>query len=110
MFSLVPTNMAEVEQKLTWSQESGIPATKESIILAAIVENTQQMLNEALEGAYWSAKWDEPQVNLEILDVLGKKIAEINPWKTDFVTDFQQNSTELLRVIDTEIQHIVKTH
>ncbi|WP_159722583.1 hypothetical protein [Enterococcus sp. CSURQ0835] len=110
MFSLIPTNMAEVAQKLTWSRENGIDATEESVILNAVLENTQQMLNEALEGAYWSAQWDEEQQNLIVLDVLGKPLATITPWKTDFVTDFKQNTTELLRVIDTKVQQIVKKH
>lgn len=57
MYSLVPENMFEVEQKLNYLLEKGKDATEEEVIRQAVLDNAQQILDGDLEGPYWKVKW-----------------------------------------------------
>ena len=45
MYSLVPENMYEVEQKLNYFKEKGEEITEEEIIRQAVLDNAQQILD-----------------------------------------------------------------
>ena len=50
MYSLVPENMYEVEQKLNYFKEKGDKITEEEVIQQAVLDNSQQILDGDLEG------------------------------------------------------------
>ncbi|MGX7352059.1 hypothetical protein [Enterococcus canis] len=110
MYEIVPTNMQEATEKFNWFTQQGQATSLNEVIQQAILDNTQDMLNGALEGAYWKAKWLEPDRQIQVLDVIGQPIGEITPTTTTFSADFQTNAAKLLQKLHDDVQKIVDQH
>ncbi|MGR3741572.1 hypothetical protein [Companilactobacillus sp. DQM5] len=106
MFNLVPVNMLEVKQKLEWSLSNNIKTNEEQIIIDALKENVQSMVNDVLEGPYWTVKWVND--DLEIPDISQNFIENISMKKDTLIQKFKNNAPVLIQQLFKEVQRIVK--
>lgn len=107
MSLLVPTNMIEVTEKLADDKNRGIATTEEKIILQAVLDNAQDILNGALEGPYWKVNWQKEDESLVIYDIMNKEVGTVTPAGNSFSEDFTNNATHVIRSLDDQIQKIV---
>lgn len=108
MFSLIPTDMEEVAAKLKWALEQGQSASETSVIQEAILDQSQDILNGALEGPYWKVKWQDLDHRLVITDIMNEVVGTVTPINDSFVADFKKDSHKLLRDLTDKINEIVR--
>lgn len=107
--NFIPISLPEVTVKLAWEQAHGKNVSENDVILAAILENVRAMLEEALEGPYWEAVWQETDQKIVITDAIGEPAGVIKPENgSSFVADFRKNSPKLINWLDKQVQHLVK--
>ena len=107
MYSLVPENMYEVEEKLTYLLEKGIETTEEDVIREAVRDNSQQILDGDLEGPYWKVEWQSQDKTLAIFDIMNKEVGTVTSLSDSFIEDFRTNAPNLIRHLAEKIQRIV---
>ncbi|MDT2736442.1 hypothetical protein P7H00_04750 [Enterococcus pseudoavium] len=107
MYSLVPENMYEVEQKLNYFKEKGEEITEEEIIRQAVLDNAQQILDGDLEGPYWKVKWQSENQTLAIFDIMNKEVGTVASLSGSFTEDFRTSAANVIRQLAEEIQKIV---
>ncbi|MCU7357907.1 MULTISPECIES: hypothetical protein [Enterococcus] len=107
MSILVPTNMTEVAEKLNEDKNRGIETTQRAIILQAVLDNAQDILNGALEGPYWKVKWGKEDESLIIYDIMNQEVGTVTA-ADSFIENFRNNSASVIRSLDDQIQKIVK--
>ncbi|BCA86443.1 hypothetical protein EsVE80_19660 [Enterococcus saigonensis] len=107
MSLLVPTNMSEVTEKLADEKNRGIVTTQQAIILQAVLDNAQDILNGALEGPYWKVKWLKEDKSLIIFDIMNKEVGTVTPSGDRFSEDFKTNPANVIRSLDDHIKRIV---
>ncbi len=110
MYSLVPENMYEVAEKLTYFKEKGTPITEEEIIRQAVRDNSQQILDGYLEGPYWKASWKTEDTTLAFFDIMDNEVGTIDSLSGSFIEDFRTSAPNLIRRLAEKIQKIVNTH
>ncbi|MFC4772560.1 hypothetical protein [Enterococcus hermanniensis] len=110
MYSLVPENMYEVEEKLNYFKEKGTPITEEEIIRQAVRDNSQQILDGYLEGPYWKASWKTEDTTLAFFDIMNNEVGTIDSLSGSFIEDFRNSAPNLIRRLAEKIQKIVNTH
>lgn len=110
MYSLVPENMYEVEEKLTYLLEKGIETTEEDVIREAVRDNSQQILDGDLEGPYWKVEWQSQDKTLAIFDIMNKEVGTVTSLSDSFIEDFRTNAPNLIRHLAEKIQRIVNTN
>lgn len=97
MYSLVPENMFEVEQKLNYLLEKGKDATEEEVIGQAVFDNAQQILDGDLEGPYWKVKWQPEDQTLAIFDIMNKEVGTVDSLSGSFIEDFRSSAPNVIR-------------
>ncbi|EOT43884.1 hypothetical protein ACWOE3_07725 [Enterococcus dispar] len=107
MSILVPTNMTEVAEKLNEDKNRGIETTQRAIILQAVLDNAQDILNGALEGPYWKVKWGKEDESLIIYDIMNQEVGTVTA-ADSFIENFRNNPASVIRSLDDQIQKIVK--
>lgn len=110
MYPLVPTNILEVAQVMAWRKQQGETADEDQIIIEAIKENAQNLIDEALEGPYWTIKWENEDHLLAVFDVMGEKIGELSPAGSSFSAEFRKNGHELLLHLGKQLRPIIGSH
>lgn len=101
----IPQDMTEVKVKLAQLEELGHESTEAQVIFEAISDNAQAILDEKLEGHYYSCALDKD--TLTVYDVIQKPIGKIKAQSHSFEEDFRQNAPQLLMYLDQQIQKIV---
>ena len=107
MYSLVPENMYEVEQKLNYFKEKGDKITEEEVIQQAVLDNSQQILDGDLEGPYWKVKWQPEDKTLAIFDIMNKQVGTVESLSGSFIDDFRTSAPNVIRHLAEAIQKIV---
>ena len=107
MYSLVPENMYEIEQKLNYLKEKGNDIAEEEVIRQAVLDNSQQILDGDLEGPYWKVKWQPADKTLAIFDIMNKEVGTVESTSGSFVEDFRNSAPNVIRQLAEEIQKIV---
>lgn len=110
MYSLVPENMQEVEEKLTYLIEKGIETNEEEVIREAVLENSQQILDGDLEGPYWKVAWQTKDQRLAVFDIMNKEVGTVSSLSDSFIEDFRSSAPNLIRYLAEEIQKIVNNN
>lgn len=110
MYSLVPENMFEVQQKLNYFLEKGIEINEEEVIRQAVLDNSQQILDGDLEGPYWKVKWQPEDRTLAVFDIMNKEVGKVNSLSGSFIEDFRQSAPNVIRQLAEEIQKIVNNN
>ncbi|WP_137627100.1 hypothetical protein [Lactiplantibacillus pingfangensis] len=108
MQNLIPGDMLEVNQKLQWERETGLTADESSVIHEAVLAGTQYFVDEALEGSYWTVKWDAKQQNIDIYGINAKVVGVIKPTGTSLEADFRKDSQGLFVRIEKEVAVVVR--
>lgn len=107
MYSLVPENMYEVEQRLNHFKEKGESITEEEVIRQAVLDNSQQILDGDLEGPYWKVKWQLEDQTLAIFDIMNKQVGTVDSLSGSFIADFRTSAPNVIRHLAEAIQKIV---
>lgn len=110
MYSLVPENMHEVQEKLNYLIEKGNETSEEKVIREAVLENSQQILDGDLEGPYWKVAWQTEDKRLVVFDIMNKEVGTIPSLSASFIEDFRHNAPHLIRYLAEEIQKIVNNN
>lgn len=110
MYSLVPENMFEIEQKLNYFKEKGQDITEEKVIRQAVLDNAQQILDGDLEGPYWKVKWQPADKTLAIFDIMNKEFGTVESLSGSFIEDFRASAPNLIRHLAEKIQKIVNVN
>lgn len=110
MYSLVPENMYEIEQKLNYLKEKGNNITEEDVIRQAVLDNSQQILDGDLEGPYWKVKWQPVDKTLAFFDIMNKEVGTVESLSGSFVEDFRNSAPNVIRQLAEEIQKIVNNN
>lgn len=110
MYNLIPDDLAQVEQKLTWLKANGFPnATKEQVLLDTTLEGTSAMFEDALEGPYWDVTWAKKDEQILVSGIVGEQLGLIIPRSgfTTFSEDFSNNSILYWRNLSAQVAQIV---
>ncbi|MFB9770467.1 hypothetical protein [Lactiplantibacillus modestisalitolerans] len=107
---MIPGDMLEVNQKLKWALDNGIDADEQSVINNAVLEGTQYFVDEALEGSYWTVKWDPQHQNIDIYGTTGTVVGQIKPLTATLEQDFRQDSQGLFLRIEKEVAVVVRNN
>lgn len=107
MYSLVPENMFEIEQKLNYFKEKEQGITEEEVIRQAVLDNAQQILDGDLEGPYWKVKWQPEDKTLAIFDIMNKEVGTVESLSGSFIEDFRSSAPNVIRHLAEKIQKIV---
>ncbi|MGG5370881.1 hypothetical protein [Enterococcus sp. AZ196] len=110
MYSFVPENMHEVEQKLNYLIEKGKDTSEEEVIRQAVLDNSQQILDGDLEGPYWKVKWQPEDQTLAVFDIMNKEVGTVESLSGSFTTDFRKSAPNVIRHLAEKIQKIVNTN
>ena len=110
MQNLIPGDMLEVNQKLKWELDTGMTADESSVIRDAVLAGTQYFVDEALEGSYWTVKWDANQQNIDIYGLDATMVGAIKPTGESLEADFRQNSQGLFMRIEKEVAVVVRNN
>ncbi|AVK63033.1 hypothetical protein C5Z26_02345 [Lactobacillus sp. CBA3606] len=108
MQNLIPGDMLEVGQKLRWELDTGMTADEQSVINDAVLAGTQYFVDEALEGSYWTVKWDSQHQNVAIYGSDGTIVGTIKPVGASLEADFRQDSQRLFIRIEKEVAVVVR--
>ena len=58
MLHMIPDDMEQVEEKLAWMKQNGYEQTTRQYVINDMTrDGVQDMLDTALEGPYWTARW-----------------------------------------------------
>lgn len=110
MYSLVPENMFEVDQKLNYFLEKGETITEEEVIRQAVLDNAQQILGGDLEGPYWKVKWQPEDQTLAFFDIMNKEVGTVDSLSGSFSADFRKSAPNVIRHLAETIQKIVNNN
>ncbi|BDZ30901.1 hypothetical protein RA086_06990 [Lactiplantibacillus sp. WILCCON 0030] len=110
MQNLIPGDMLEVNQKLKWELDSGVKADESSVIHDALLAGTQYFVDEALEGSYWTVKWDASQQNVDIYGTDDTVVGAIKPTGASLEADFRQDAQGLFIRIEKEVAVVVRNN
>lgn len=108
LYPIIPTTLAEIQQVIDWNQKNDKEMSVDEIILEAVKENAQRIVDEALEGPYWTIQWQEKK--LLVLDVLKQPIGHISPYNESFLTDFKTTPIPMWHDLATKLNQIVKNN
>lgn len=108
MQNLIPGNMLEVNQKLKWELDNGMTADEDSVINDAILAGTQYYTDEALEGHYWTVKWNAAHTAIDLFASIDNVAGTLKPTGESFVADFRQDSQGLFIRIEQAVAVIVR--
>jgi len=108
--NLIPGDMLEVNQKLKWELDNGQTADEESVINDAVLAGVQYYTDEALEGHYWTVKWNANHDAIDLYGMAGKVVGAIKPTTASLADDFRKDSQGLFIRIEKEVAVIVRNN
>ncbi|MCT3027955.1 hypothetical protein EFN35_08665 [Pediococcus parvulus] len=101
----IPQNMTEVKVKIAELEELGHKSDEKQVVFEAIQDNAQSLLDEQLEGHYYSCKLNDDTIT--IFDVIQKPIGDIKSQGASFDADFRQDANKMLIYLNTEIHRVI---
>lgn len=111
MFNLIPNDMVEVAQKLTYLQTHGKPeTTEEDVLLETARAGAQELLDEALEGPYYDVRWQTTDQILVVSGALKEQIGTLVP-RNDFTTfsaDFKNDEISFWHSLSKQIGDLIR--
>ncbi|VDG19453.1 hypothetical protein [Lactiplantibacillus mudanjiangensis] len=108
MQNLIPGDMLEVNQKLKWALDNGMTADETSVINDAVLAGTQYYTDEALEGSYWTVKWNDAHDGIDLYGTTGTVVGTIKPTGSSLEADFRQDAQGLFLRIEQTVAKIVR--
>lgn len=109
MYDLVPLDMNEVAKKLQWYQSIGTEKSESDVVQDSVLALCQVHLDEALEGSYWTAKWQVKNQELAIL-AANQVIGTIKAKNGSFEAEFRANSNQLIEDLRKQVEELVKNN
>lgn len=110
MLHMIPDDMEQVEEKLAWMKQNGYEqTTKQDVINDMTKDGVQDMLDTALEGPYWTARWEEAGRLLKVCGPVGDVIGTLKPRDeyADFESDLENNTILFWRNLATQTQKLI---
>lgn len=110
MLHMIPDDMEQVEEKLAWMKQNGYEqTTKQDVINDMTKDGVQDMLDTALEGPYWTARWKEAGQLLKVCGPVGDVIGTLKPRDeyADFESDLENNAILFWRNLATQTQKLI---
>ncbi len=102
----VPLSMPEVAEKVKELNSKGQNVTEDDVIRDTILQSFQGYLDEAEEGHYDSARYDD---ELEVLTVTGRVTHTIKPMAADsLIEDFKKNADMTFMYLADQAEAIAK--
>lgn len=110
MFNMIPDDMQQVEEKLAWLKQNGYEdATRQQVINDMAKDGVQDMLDTALEGPYWTARWEDEGRTLKVCGAVGETIGTLKPRDEyeSFEGDLENNAILFWRNLATQTQKLI---
>lgn len=109
MLNHIPNDMLEVTQKTAWLKAHGQVVDEATVVVQTVLDGANFLLEDALEGPYWAAKWQTKNAKLVVLDVMNQPVGYIVPRNqmATFSADFEDNAALFWDHLTREIQRIV---
>jgi hypothetical protein len=104
-FIQIPHDMTELRIMMEQLKEMGKEVDQDQLIDQAVVDNAQQLLDEALDGHYFTCKLEEG--SLVVYDVINLPTGSIEPMGKDFKEDFITDADNLWIHLSSNINRIV---
>lgn len=102
----VPLTMAEVAQKVQELNANGQNVTEDDVIRDTILQSFQGYLDEAEEGHYDSARYED---QLVVATVTGRITHTIKPMTNEsLIEDFKQNPDMIFMYLANQAEAIAK--
>lgn len=101
----IPQNMEEVAMKVAREAVHGHQLQENDVINQAVLDIMQSLMDEALEGHYDDVAMHDGQ--LIVTDFMGEQLAAVKPQGSDWVSDFKQNSDDMIERLQDEVIKIV---
>lgn len=101
-----PEDMNEVEQKLAISQIKNPDMQMDQVIVDSVMDHFQAFLDESEEGHYDTGKLVGNEI--VITSVAGREVARLQPIGEDFISDFKNNSDQILTYLEEQAYLIAR--
>lgn len=100
----VPHDLTEVRVKKEQLKEQGQAVTEEQLIQQAIQDNAQHLLDDILDGHYFTCKLENDE--LVVYDVINAPTGKVASRGTSFAEDFTQDADGLWDYLDKQLSKI----
>lgn len=100
----IPHDMTELRVMMEQLKTMGKEVDEEKLIDQAVVDNAQQLLDEALEGHYFSCKLVDG--DLIVYDVINLPAGTVKPLGNSFKEDFITDAEGLWHHLSSELNRI----
>ena len=107
--SRIPEDMAEVQERVAVMTERGFPVKVDDVIKESLKLGLQDIVDERMEGNYYTIRWDENYFGLQLFGIDNEVIGIVKPaeGKSDYVAQFKENAANVWFQLDTEVGKII---
>ncbi|MDR3190745.1 MAG: hypothetical protein LBT80_05990 [Lactobacillaceae bacterium] len=105
----IPETMEEVDAQVALMSERGFPVTQDDVIKEALKAGFQDIVDERMEGSYYSVRWDAEFKALEVYNFDTGLVGRAVPADggADFIAQFKANAMGVWFTLDKEAGKII---
>jgi len=101
----IPQDMTEVKVKIAQLEELGHTSDEKEVIFDAIQDNAQSILDEQLEGHYYSCTLDNDTIT--VYETPEKPAGTVKSQGASFEDDFRKDANGMLIYLSKEISRVI---
>ena len=105
----IPEDMQDVRDRVDLMAGRGFPVSEEDVIKEALKKGFQSIVDEKMDGNYYTVRWDEAFHDLQVLVIDNELVGSAKPKADgpDFIKQFKTNATNTWFVLDKDALAII---
>ena len=105
----IPEDMQDVRDRVSLMAGRGFTVSEEDVIKEALKAGFQSIVDEKMDGNYYTVRWDENFNALQILGMDNELVGSAVPkeGESDFIKQFETNATNTWYALDKAALKVV---
>lgn len=105
----IPEDMQDVRDRVALMAGRGFTVSEEDVIKEALKAGFQSIVDEKMDGNYYTVRWDEKFNALQILGMDNELVGSAVPKEAgpDFIKQFEANATNTWYALDKEALKVI---
>ncbi|SCB84839.1 hypothetical protein [Weissella bombi] len=105
----IPEDMQDVRDRVALMAGRGFTVSEEDVIKEALKAGFQSIVDEKMDGNYYTVRWDEKFNALQILGMDNELVGSAVPKEDgpDFIKQFEANATNTWYALDKEALKVI---
>ena len=105
----IPEDMTQVAERVALMTERGFPVAEEDVIKEALRAGFQSIVDERLDGNYYTVRWDEEFNALQMYDLDNAFVGEVKPddGRPSYVDQFKQDAMGVWFTLDRAVGKVI---